>query len=978
MSSSEVYLTTGGEDPFLPQLLQAIERADQIFMAIAFVRFSGLSLIFDALQEAVERGKTLRILTGDYLGLTEPHALRKLLQLLPEAQDHACELKIFEARNVSFHPKAYLFVTMGALESEVQDGFAYVGSSNLSKSALQEGIEWNIRVDLKENAGRFIQLLSAYQDLFESPKTQPLTPAWINAYQERRKQFRSRLPASEYAPEQSVEPQQHQTEALGALHEARLAGAKRGVVIMATGLGKTYLAAFDSLAVTSPESPKILFVAHRREILNQAETTFLQIYPEATTGYYMGDRKDTQVNILFASIDTLGKAEHLQQFSPTAFDYIIVDEFHHAAASSYQLLLRYFQPRFLLGLTATPHRTDGADIFGLCDNNQIYELNLLDGIQRQKLAPFQYHGLQDAHVDYQRVQWRQGKFATEDLAAAVQTEARAAYIFEHWQAKKGQRTLAFCVSKAHADFMAAYFKARGVPCATVHSSSATSRQEGIDGLTQGRFAVLFTVDLFNEGVDIPLIDTVMMLRPTESKILFLQQLGRGLRKTDALPQKQLQVLDFLGNHHSFLNRPQALFGIEPTAQGVKDFVDKYRTRKIPLPPGCALHYDLAVIDWLQQWASQTQGERVQETYNRLKQLLGSRPGLLEVFQAGQRLGKIRKGWGSWFDFVYINGDLSDSEILCLERYRNFFEGIETASLTKSYKMVTLQALIEINGFAQAPSLETVATQSFAVLARREKLRGDLMGVSAIEGIATYSNYADIPETLQKKWCAYWKKNPISALCGVWSQSTVAFEFHSERLHFLPGLSENLQEAFHNLLQELIDYHLFRYTPKEQAPRLEKDAEKPNFLFSKNPLQPVLHQTLMREDIPPLFGEEMNVGVWNNGYIYLKNQGVHVLLVNLQKHGLHATYQYHDVFTSSYHFNWQSQNKMGPTGITGKRLVEHKERNEIVHLFVRKERKIKGKGAPFVYCGQIALDAYHGDKPMNMKFILENEAPADFI
>lgn len=816
MSTSEAYLTTGGEDPFLPHLLHAIERADQIFMAIAFVRFSGLQLIFDALQEAVERGKTLRILTGDYLGLTEPHALRKLLQLLPETQTHACELKVFEAKNISFHPKAYLFVTMGGIESEVQDGFAYVGSSNLSKSALQEGIEWNIRVDLKENAGRFIQLLSAYQALFESPKTQRLTPAWIDAYQERRKQFSSRLPATEYAPEQSFEPQSHQTEALTALHEARLAGAKRGVVIMATGLGKTYLAAFDSRAVTSPEAPKILFVAHRREILNQAETTFLQIYPEATTGYYMGDRKDTHVNILFASIDTLGKAEHLQQFSPTAFDYMIVDEFHHAAANSYQLLLRYFKPRFLLGLTATPHRTDGADIFGLCDNNQIYELNLLEGIQRQKLASFQYHGIQDAHVDYQRMQWRQGKFVTEDLDAAVQTQERAAYIFEHWQAKKGQRTLAFCVSKAHADFMAGYFQARGVRCAAVHSSSTVSRQESIEGLTQLRFEVLFTVDLFNEGVDIPLIDTVMMLRPTESKILFLQQLGRGLRKTDALPQKQLQVLDFLGNHHAFLNRPQALFGIEPTAQGVKDFVEKYRTGQVGLPKGCALHYDLAVIDWLQQWANQTRAEQVQETYNRLKQLLGSRPNLLEVFQTGQRLDKIRKGWGSWFDFVDANGDLTAQEVRCLAHYRSFFEGIETASLTKSYKMVSLQALIEINGFAQAPALETLAAQSFNVLARREKLRGDLMGVAAIEGIAAYSEYAQVPNELQRKWCAYWKKNPVSALCGAWSHHSPAFAVDAEHLHFLPGLSEDLQEPFHHLLQELIDYHLFRYTPKEQA------------------------------------------------------------------------------------------------------------------------------------------------------------------
>lgn len=980
MSKTPAYLTTGGDNPFLPHLLQAIERADQIFMAIAFVRFSGLYLIFDALQEAVERGKTLRILTGDYLGLTEPRALRKLLQLLPDApQDHACELKVFEAQNISFHPKAYLFVTMEGDENQVKDGFAYVGSSNLSKAALKEGIEWNIRVDLQENPARFIHLLDAYQQLFESAKTQPLTQQWINNYQKRLQRFSPRLPMPESAQDKVFEPHPHQIEALTALREARLSGMKRGVVIMATGLGKTYLAAFDSRDVTNPQAPKILFVAHRREILNQAETTFLQIYPEATTGYYMGERKDTHADILFASIDTFGKAEHLKQFSPRAFDYIIVDEFHHAAARSYQLLLRYFQPQFLLGLTATPHRSDGADIFGLCDNNQIYELNLLDGIQREKLAPFQYHGIQDLHVDYQRLQWRQGKFVVDDLASAVLSDQRAAYIFRHWQEKKGQRTLAFCVSKAHANFMSAFFARQGIRCAAVHSSSAISRQEAIEGLTDLDFEVLFTVDLFNEGVDIPLIDTVMMLRPTESKILFLQQLGRGLRKTEALPDKQLQVLDFLGNHHAFLNRPQALFGIDPTAQGVKEFIEKYRTRNIALPSGCTLHYDLAVIDWLTQWAQQTQSEQLQQTYNRLKQLLGSPPSLLEIFQAGQSLDKIRKGWGSWFDFVNGNGDLNPQEVECLNRYRSFFQGLETTRLSKSYKMVTLQALIELDGFATAKHLNDIAAQSFGVLARREKLRGDLMGVVAIDGIVNYHNYADVPESLQKKWRSYWQKNPISALCGQWSENNIVFELQSEQLCFLPGVSEEIKEAFHTLLQSLIDYHLFRYTPKEQAPRLTKPADKPSFEFKPNPLKDKLHQTLMREEIPPLWDEEMNVGIWNSGYVYLKKQGVHILLVNLQKHGLQPGHQYHDIFTGPHDFSWQSQNKMGPEGSIGKRLIEHQQRNEMVHLFVRKERKTKaGKAAAFIYCGQVALMTYDGTKPMNMKFILEDEAPADLF
>lgn len=982
------YLTTGRENPFQPRLIQAIESADQIFMAVAFVKLSGLKLIFSALQDAVQRGKTLRILAGDYLGLTEPRALRQLLQLTQDlsAQEHACELKVFETQNLSFHPKAYLFVTQNPGTQDIAQGFAYIGSSNLSRMALQEGIEWNIRIDLHENTGRFIHLLDAYQTLFESAETQWLTPEWIDAYQKRIQKPLTRhqapLPETDLSEEKDLEPLPHQLEALAALQQARSEGIKKGVVIMATGLGKTYLAAFDSLSVTERTAPRILFVAHRKEILNQAETAFLDIYPDATTGYYMGDQKNKDAEILFASIHTLGQAEHLQQFQPTAFDYIIVDEFHHAAAKSYQGLLRHFKPRFLLGLTATPHRTDGADIFGLCDNNKLYELNLIDGISLNKLASFTYHGIHDKHVDYQRVQWRQGQFSVDDLENIVNTDPRAAQIFERWQQHKQQRTLAFCVSKKHAEFMTQFFTAKGISCAAVHSSSTTQRQEAIDGLNSGRFKILFTVDLFNEGVDIPLIDTVLMLRPTESKILFLQQLGRGLRKTPQLPHKQLQVLDFLGNHHVFLNRPQALWGIENSTQSIKGFIQDYRSRQLDLPQGCELNYDLEVIDWISEWAQSSGAEKIQNTYERLKNTLGSVPTALEMFQAGQDLGKIRKEWGSWFELVDHNGDLTPEEQQCLNQLKAFFKGIETSKLTKSYKMVTLQALIELNGFATPQPLSDIAEQAFDVLSRRQKLRGDLMDVQMVEGIAQYSSFAAVPNDLKKQWQKYWKKNPIGSLCGTWTAQDIVFEVKDDNLHFMPDLKRLDTQSFHNMLQDLIDYQLFRYTPKTSAPQIKTEPPPQTISFKENPLKDYVHGVFMRNEIPALFdlpsGNEMNVGIWNKGYVYLKESGDHVLFVNLQKHGLHAEYQYHDAFKDVYTFDWQSQNRMSPNETTGKRLVNHIHRDEQVHLFVRKERKLKGKGAPFTYCGQVALTSFHGEKPMNMQFALEDEALADFL
>ncbi len=921
----------------------------------------------------------MRILAGDYLGLTEPRALRKLLQLLiSKEQAQRCEIKIFETGGSSFHPKAYLFVTKDRQTHEVSDGFAYIGSSNLSQLALQEGVEWNIRVDLQENPSRFIHLLDAYQQLFESKRSRQLTSRWIDGYQERVKKSWIQSPeaASGLDSEQDIEPYPHQIEALEALKKARNEGVERGVIIMATGLGKTYLAAFDALQVTSKTRPKILFVAHRREILHQAETAFLDVYPEAKTGYYMGQRRQKNADILFASVQTLGQKEHLQKFRPDHFEYIVIDEFHHAAARSYRSLLSHFKPLFLLGLTATPHRTDGADIFGLCDNNILYRLNLMDGITLKKLAPFVYHGIHDLHVNYQRVQWRQGQFAKKALQTAVATKERAEYVFEHWQKRAQKRTLAFCVSKKHAEYMATFFQDKGVRCTAIHSTSATTRQDGIDGLETGYFQVLFTVDLFNEGVDIPLIDTILMLRPTESKILFLQQLGRGLRKTKHLPEKQLQVLDFIGNHHVFLNRPQALLGIENNAQSVRDFIMAYQSHQLKLPAGCDIRYDLEVIDWLSAWANATASEQIQDTYDRLKRTLGSPPTALEMFQAGQDLKKIRKGWGSWFEFVNVNQDLDAAEQLCLKLFKAFFKNIEKQILSKSYKMVTLQALIELNGFEEPQTLANIAGQAFHILTRRPKLRGDLMGVKAIEGIEKHRDFSKIPTALQRKWINYWRKNPIKALTGEWTRQNILFKLEEDQLLFKQEVTKVDYAAFHNMLQSLIDYHLFRYTPKVELPPVMLDSPLPD--FAENPLKAYLHQEVMREDIPPLFGQTMNVGIWNKGYVYLKAQSAHVLLVNLEKRGLSLAHQYHDAFSSDRIFHWQSQNRMSPTETSGQRLVAHIERREPVHLFVRKTRKIKGKGAPFTYCGQVQLKEYHGEKPMNMCFELASPAPAQFI
>ncbi len=343
-----------------------------------------------------------------------------------------------------------------------------------------------------------------------------------------------------------------QREALDALADTRADGNAAGLVVLATGMGKTFLGAFDSA-----EFSRVLFVAHREEILKQARRTFRRVRPRASLGFYHGGEKSPGADILFASVQTLAQPGHLAAFAPDAFDYLIVDEFHHAHADTYRRLLDYFEPRFLLGLTATPERTDGGDLLALCGENVVYRADLFEGIERGRLSPFDYFGVPDP-VEYDNIPWR--RLSEEELTGLVATEARAENAFEQLQQRGGRRVLAFCVSIRHAEFMRRFFAERGLRAVAVHSGAESApREEAIELLEKGELDVVVTVDMFNEGVDIPAVDTVLMLRPTDSKVVWLQQLGRGLRKQAG---KRLSVIDYVGNHRAFLRHLQTLFQLD--------------------------------------------------------------------------------------------------------------------------------------------------------------------------------------------------------------------------------------------------------------------------------------------------------------------------------------------------------------------------------------------------------------------------------
>ncbi|WP_170337756.1 DUF3427 domain-containing protein [Ruegeria arenilitoris] len=632
--TSGARLATGGQDPLLPLLAERLDTAQSVDLAVAFAMDSGVALLEPWFRELLTRGGRLRIVVGDYLDTTDPTALARLLDL------DGADVFVFETQGLSFHPKAWLFRASDAR------GAAIVGSSNLSKSALTDGVEWNLHSEEAADS-----VAAAFEDLLARPEVKPLTAGWIDAYAKRRRarpmpEFTARVVAEEGPP---PEPHAIQQEALAALAQSRANGHRAGLVVLATGLGKTWLAAFDTIQAGAD---RVLFVAHRDEILTQAMAAFRKVRPDAKLGRYTGTAKEADADILFASVQTLGRIGHLRQFDRDHFEYIVVDEFHHAAARTYQKLIEHFTPGFLLGLTATPDRTDGADLLGLCGENLVYECDLFRGIEAGRLSPFHYFGVPD-DVDYAQIPWRSGQFDPTALDAALATEARARNALDQYQKRAIGPAIGFCCSMRHADYMADYFRDAGLRAVAVHSgASSAPRTSSLAALGRGEIDILFAVDMFNEGVDVPEIGTVLMLRPTESAIIWLQQLGRGLRRVEG---KVLQVIDYIGNHRSFLTKVATLLRAGAGDRSISTKLEALQAGEFHLPPGCEVTYELEVIDILQSLLRPKEGAAELEAfYADFRDRNGVRPTAVEVFRNG--FDPRASGHGGWLDFVRDMGD----------------------------------------------------------------------------------------------------------------------------------------------------------------------------------------------------------------------------------------------------------------------------------------------------------------------------------
>lgn len=787
---------TGNKQYLINRLKTSIKNATTIDIIVSFLMESGVKLLLQDLKEALNRGVKIRILTGNYLKITQPQSLYLLKSELKDKVD----LRFYNNPNKSFHPKAYMF--HNPIDSEI-----YIGSSNISRGALTSSIEWNYRFLKSTAPNDFKVFYDTFEDLFNNHSL-IITDEVLKDYSKQwtRPNIYKDIEKEESKEDNVInifEPRGAQIEALYSLEKSREEGFDKGLVVAATGIGKTYLSAFDSAKYN-----KILFVAHREEIIKQAAQSFKNVRNSDDIGFFYSNQKDTKNSFIFALVQTLGKEQYLNEeyFSKDYFDYIIVDEFHHAVSSNYKKIIDYFTPKFLLGLTATPERLDSKDVFALCDYNMVYEVRLKDAINKGWLVPFRYYGIYDETVNYEDIDYKNGKYDDKQLEEALMLNKRGEVILNHYLKYNSKRAIGFCTSRHHAEYMAKVFNENNIPSAAVYSGEkgeySEERNIALSKLTSGELKVIFSVDMFNEGLDVPAIDMVMFLRPTQSPTIFLQQLGRGLRKFK--DKKYLNVLDFIGNYKKANLVPFLLSGKEYSASECK----KNKQGDYEFPEECIVDFDFKIIDIFKKQAEREMRvkDKVKEQFEIVSQMLGYRPSRVELFtymddEVYQNIrSKAMNPFSNYLEYIKENDKLThDEEILYNSRGREFINMIETTSMSKTYKMPVLLAFYN-DGDVKMEISEDDIYKSFYNFYRKGSNKVDML---KDKGTREFENWD------KKKYVSLANNNPIKFLLKTHG------EFFKEKEQCLIALQDDLKdiisnEAFKKHMKDAIDFRVESY------------------------------------------------------------------------------------------------------------------------------------------------------------------------
>ncbi len=913
--STAALLTNAASDPSLiSQLKKEAASADSINILCSFIKFSGLRLIHDTLKEFTSRpGARLRVLTTCYCGATDAKAIETLARL-PNT-----EIRIsYEVEQTRLHAKAYQFSRDNGF------GAAYIGSANMSSAALDGGLEWTVKVSQVEQPYLWDKIAGTFESHWNSPDFELFTlddlPRFKAALQQQRAIGSDNTSLQPHALF-DLAPYPFQQEILDRLAaERELNNRQWQLVVAATGTGKTMIAAFDFRNwrrgwdyAKEDRAPRFLFIAHRKEILIQARQKFQGVLRDHNFGELLVDGHEPEKwDAVFASIQTWDTRQNHTALGPGYFDYVIVDEFHHAAAASYQALLANIKPRVLLGLTATPERNDGLDVFRFFDGHITAQIRLPDAINRQLLAPFHYFCISDS-VDLSTVTWERGKYRigeleeryiTNDTRICLILDKVCEYVADPMQA----RGLGFCVSKRHAAYMAMQFNNAGLPSLNLDADTPRAERDSArQSLSSGHLNFLFTVDLFNEGVDIPEIDLVLFLRPTESLTVFLQQLGRGLRKSSG--KECLTVLDFVGRAHtrySFSEKFAAL--LKPRRYSLeKEVIEGFPH----LPAGCAI-----------------QMERV------------ARDHILENVRAA-----LRDSIGRWISLI------SDFEAtaglpLTLHHFLDFYN-LDPAEI---YRRTTWTRLLMRAGRLElANALPT--EEGFRKGCEKLVHVYDPMRLGILEKLVNGVPLKELDMTVVRM---------ISALFGKpWTDGTTLddfcswlvdnAEYKSELLQLIPFLASrtNLTNRIH---------------PCAKIPQLALHGKysRDEILFASG---------YWTADAKPM----MNEGVM---HVKSRGCDIFLVTLVKNEKEYSPTTLYADYAISPSLFHWQTQSRTSAESPTGQRYFNHAKTGHEILLFVREERQtVTGATAPYYFLGPVQYVSHEGSRPVSITWQLDNELPA---
>ena len=595
------------------EITKRLKECDYFEFSVAFISESGLAVLKQILLNLKEKGVKGRIITSTYLGFNAPKMFKQLLSF------SNIEVRIFEQEHCGFHPKGFIFHTGDHRE-------IIVGSSNLTQTALESNQEWDLFFTSHENGELASQVSNEFDIQWEL--STPLTNEWIESYKET--YVKPVRPASVQSSK-TIKPNKMQEEALKSLKNLRDNNKDKALLISATGTGKTFLSAFD---VKRFKPKSLLFVVHRRNIAEAALRSFKYLIRNVSMGIFSGNTKETDSDFIFSTVQTIHKKEYREMFERDAFDYIIIDEVHRAGAQSYQDIVDYFKPKFLLGMSATPERSDDFDIYEMFDHNIAYEIRLIQAMEYNLLCPFHYYGITDMTIDGIEID-------DKSEFNILTSELRVDYIIEkiNEYGYSGDRIhgLIFCSRKDECEKLSQLFNMRGYKTiALTGDSSEEMRQKAIDSLEsndENSLDYIFTVDIFNEGIDIPKVNQVVMLRPTESAIVFVQQLGRGLRKNDS--KEYVVIIDFIGNYEKNFLIPVALSG---QTNYNKDSLRQFVCEGSLITPGAStIQFDQITEKKIYQSidaANFTQVRLIKDSYKQLKEKLGRIPRLKEFEQYG--------------------------------------------------------------------------------------------------------------------------------------------------------------------------------------------------------------------------------------------------------------------------------------------------------------------------------------------------------